>query len=127
MHNLIKYAQERKALKEKMQRLNIDFTKYGENKLPGIFPRFIAKKYCFLTKREIEHLILLADNQEKLERLSNKYISILKEASKLDEDKYNSEEIVVRLEEVYREFNKIYEESLKEIREFESQKKKLPF
>lgn len=87
MQNLIKYANERKALKEKMKKLNIDFTEYGEY-IPGIIPRFIAKRYCFLTKREIEHLILLADNQDKLEGLFNKYISILKEASKLN-SQYN--------------------------------------
>lgn len=124
MQNLIKYANERKALKEKMKKLNIDFTEYGEY-IPGIIPRFIAKRYCFLTKREIEHLILLADNQDKLEGLFNKYISILKEASKLN-SQYNSEELIERLRDVETEFNKIYEESLKEIKEFESKKKRLP-
>lgn len=125
MQNLIKYANERKALKEKMKKLNIDFTKYGEN-LPVVIPRFIAKKYCFLTKREMEHLILLADNQEKLEKLFAKYIHILKKASKLDNDEYEKQEIVAKLETVEIEFNKIYEESLQEIKKFESQKKKLP-
>lgn len=124
MQNLIKYENERKALKEKMKKLNIDFTEYGEY-IPGIIPRFIAKRYCFLTKREIEHLILLADNQDKLEGLFNKYISILKEASKLN-SQYNSEELIERLRDVETEFNKIYEESLKEIKEFESKKKRLP-
>ena len=125
MQNLIKYANERKALKEKMKKLNIDFTKYGEN-LPVVIPRFIAKKYCFLTKREMEHLILLADNQEKLEELFTKYIHILKEASKLDNDEYEKQKLVAKLETVEMEFNKIYEESLQEIKQFESQKKKLP-
>lgn len=125
MQNLIKYANERKALKEKMKKLNIDFTKYGEN-LPVVIPRFIAKKYCFLTKREMEHLILLADNQEKLEKLFAKYIHILKEASKLDNDEYEKQKLVAKLETVEMEFNKIYEESLQEIKKFESQKKKLP-
>lgn len=124
MQNLIKYANERKALKEKMKKLNIDFTEYGEY-IPGIIPRFIAKRYCFLTKREIEHLILLADNQDKLEGVFNKYISILKEASKLN-SQYNSEEFIERLRDVETEFNKIYEETLKEIKEFESKKKRLP-
>ena len=125
MQSLIKYVKERKVLKEKMKRLNIDFTKSGENILPGIIRRFRAKRFCFLTKREMKHLILLADNQEKLERLSNKYISILKEASKPN-SQCNSEELVLRLETVYMEFNEIYEKSLKEIKEFENRKKRLP-
>ena len=65
------------------------------------------------------------DNQEKLERLSNKYISILTEASKPN-SQCNSEELVLRLETVYMEFNEIYEKSLKEIKEFENRKKRLP-
>ena len=124
MQSLIKYVKERKVLKEKMKRLNIDFTKSGENRLPGIIRRFRAKRFCFLTKREMKHLILLAENQEKLDRLYNKYISILTEASKSN-GQCNSEELIERLRDVEIEFNKIDEESLKVIKEFESRKKRL--
>ena len=73
----------------------------------------------------MKHLILLAENQEKLDGLYNKYISILTEASKPN-SQCNSEELVLRLETVYMEFNEIYEKSLKEIKEFENRKKRLP-
>ena len=124
MQSLIKYVKERKVLKEKMKRLNIDFTKSGENRLPGIIRRFRAKRFYFLTKREMKHLILLAENQGKLDGLYNKYISILTEASKPN-SQCNSEELIERLRDVETEFNKIDEESLKVIKEFESRKKRL--
>ena len=55
-----------------------------------------------------------------------KYIHILKEESKIDNDEYEKQKLVSKLEKVEMEFNKIYEESLQEIKKFESQKKKLP-
>ena len=45
MQSLIKYVKERKVLKEKMKRLNIDFTKYDMN--------ILEKKNIYYAYKEI--------------------------------------------------------------------------
>ena len=53
------------------------------------------------------------------------YLQVVETAGEDTYSQYNSEELIERLKHVETEFDKIYEESLKGIKEFESKKKRL--